>query len=214
MAEDTEQCQRERELESRIKNDEKEGCRLEGYLQVNKIAGNFHFAPGRTFVSQHGHHIHEFKPEQAAHFNVSHTVNSLTFGDEQIPGVENILKGSTRISAEGPGVFQYFIKIVPTSYVSDTLVIADTYQYACTEHKKESGSGSFILPGVFFMYDLNPIRVTISQTRAPLGQFLTRLCAVVGGIFTVSGLTDAVIGRLVYGKKQRSRVGPSFGGGL
>ena len=33
------------------------GCRMNGYLEVNKVAGNFHFAPGQSY--QHGNiHIH------------------------------------------------------------------------------------------------------------------------------------------------------------
>jgi hypothetical protein len=60
------QCVREAALAARINNAAKEGCRVKGFIEVNKVAGNFHFAPGRTFVSSHGHHIHEFQPEQAA----------------------------------------------------------------------------------------------------------------------------------------------------
>lgn len=30
-----------------------EGCRLEGYITVNKIAGNIHLAPGISFEQNH-----------------------------------------------------------------------------------------------------------------------------------------------------------------
>ena len=30
-----------------------EGCRLEGHLEVNKVAGNFHIAPGISFQQNH-----------------------------------------------------------------------------------------------------------------------------------------------------------------
>ena len=29
-----------------------EGCRLEGHLEVNKVAGNFHIAPGTSFQQE------------------------------------------------------------------------------------------------------------------------------------------------------------------
>jgi hypothetical protein len=32
-----------------------EGCDVYGYLEVNKVAGNFHFAPGKSFQQQHVH---------------------------------------------------------------------------------------------------------------------------------------------------------------
>jgi len=40
----------------------KEGCNLFGFLEVNKVAGNFHIAPGKAFESAAGQLIHEFKP--------------------------------------------------------------------------------------------------------------------------------------------------------
>ena len=32
-----------------------EGCLVTGHLEVNKVAGNFHFAPGKSFQQ---HHVH------------------------------------------------------------------------------------------------------------------------------------------------------------
>lgn len=40
-----------------------EGCNLFGYIMVNKVAGNFHFAPGKSF--QHSNmHVHDFMPAE------------------------------------------------------------------------------------------------------------------------------------------------------
>src|SRR5690606_22433669 len=38
-----------------------EGCQIYGHLQVNKVAGNFHFAPGKSFQQQHMH-VHDLQP--------------------------------------------------------------------------------------------------------------------------------------------------------
>ena len=35
-----------------------EGCRLYGHVQVNKVAGNIHIAPGKSF-QQHHMHVHD-----------------------------------------------------------------------------------------------------------------------------------------------------------
>ena len=43
------------------------------------------------------------------------------------------------------------------------------------------------LTAVFFLYDLSPIAVTISEARRNFFHFLTRLCAVLGGTFALSG---------------------------
>lgn len=42
------QCKREGFIQ-KIKDEDGEGCNIEGSLEVNKVAGNFHFAPGKSF---------------------------------------------------------------------------------------------------------------------------------------------------------------------
>jgi hypothetical protein len=62
---------------------------------VNKVAGNFHFAPGKSF-QQHHMHIHDLQPFRNAKFNLSHTVNRLSFGKE-FPGIVNPLDGVEKV---------------------------------------------------------------------------------------------------------------------
>ena len=33
----------------KLKDEEGEGCNVHGFLEVNKVAGNFHFVPGQSF---------------------------------------------------------------------------------------------------------------------------------------------------------------------
>lgn len=33
----------------KVKNEKGEGCNIHGSLEVNKVAGNFHFATGKSF---------------------------------------------------------------------------------------------------------------------------------------------------------------------
>jgi len=207
-ADGTLQCKRETELRERLENLQQEGCELAGFVEVNKVSGNFHFAPGHSFQHAHGHHIHEFQQEQAARFNVSHTINTLHFGDFDVPGRVNPLDGLTRISLQGAGVFQYFIKVIPTTYVDlDNNKNIKTNQFAVTEHRKDSGRrSSFVLPGLFFIYDMNPIMVTISKQHTPLLQFMTKLCAIVGGTFTIFGFIDSLIFTLL--KRSRNSRAP------
>lgn len=42
-----------------------------GFLEVNKVAGNFHFAPGKSF-QQSGVHVHDLLAFQKDSFNVRH----------------------------------------------------------------------------------------------------------------------------------------------
>lgn len=79
----SEQCQREDAKMMAIEPGE--GCRIAGTMQVNKVAGNFHIAHGQSIVMD-GRHIHQFLPQEAHTFNISHTINDLTFG-AAYPGI-------------------------------------------------------------------------------------------------------------------------------
>ncbi len=80
-----------------------------GYLLVNKVAGNFHFSPGKSFQSG-GAHVHDYGLFKEAFFNMSHTVNALSFG-VQFPGVVNPLdKAFKSHTAASNRLFQYYIK--------------------------------------------------------------------------------------------------------
>ena len=48
--------------------------------QVNKVAGNFHLAPGKAFQSSAVQLVHEFKPFDTHFYNVSHVIHDLSFG--------------------------------------------------------------------------------------------------------------------------------------
>ncbi|KAJ7556838.1 hypothetical protein O6H91_05G100600 [Diphasiastrum complanatum] len=185
------QCKREGWL-VKIKEQEGEGCNIYGSLEVNKVAGNFHFAPGKSF-QQSNMHVHDIQSFQKDDFNVSHKINELSFG-AHFPGVVNPLDGVERIQYTSNGMYQYFIKVVPTVYTDIRGNKIQSNQFSVTEHFKgvEHGSGRS-LPGVFFFYDLSPIKVLFTERNTSFLHFLTNVCAIVGGIFTVSGIIDAFI---------------------
>jgi len=80
-----EQCIREG-FEDKLKSQKEEGCRIYGYLLVNKVAGNFHIAPGKSFQLNH-QHVHDMEIFRlGSYFNLSHHINRLSFGTE-FPGV-------------------------------------------------------------------------------------------------------------------------------
>ena len=88
------------------------------------------------------------------------------------------------------------LSVVPTQYSHLTsLSPLQTNQYSVTEHYRQTnpkeGQG---LPGVFFFYELSPIMVHRAETRMGIFHFLTQLCAILGGVFTIAGMVD----RLVY----------------
>ena len=117
-----EQCIREgRDKAEPKKMTKGQGCNLSGYMTVNRVSGNFHIAMGEG-IERDGRHIHTFLPEDAPNFNASHIIHQLSFGPED--GSEP-LNGVTKIVTENTGttgLFQYFIKVVPTTYVGENVI--------------------------------------------------------------------------------------------
>ena len=57
----------------------KEGCQIYGYLEVNRVGGSFHIAPGKSF-SINSVHIHDVQPFSSTDFNTTHRIRHLSFG--------------------------------------------------------------------------------------------------------------------------------------
>ncbi|KAI3762194.1 hypothetical protein L1987_52618 [Smallanthus sonchifolius] len=185
------QCKREGFLQ-RIKDEEGEGCNVYGFLDVNKVAGNFHFAPGKSF-QQSNVHVHDLVAFHKDSFNISHKINRLAYGD-YFPGVVNPLDGVHWTQKAPSGMYEYFLKVVPSVYTDVKGRDIQSNQFSVTEHFKVAEVGRLpTLPGVFFFYELSPIKVTFTEEHVSFLHFLTNVCAIIGGVFTVSGILDSFI---------------------
>lgn len=98
------------------------------------------------------------------------------------------------------------MSIVPTVYESVTAGRAvHTNQYAVTEHSRSVTH--FMIPGIFFKFDIEPLSLTVTEYRTSFVQFVIRLVNVLGGVL-VSGnwlyrLTSLVGGLLGRRAKRR-----------
>jgi hypothetical protein len=188
-----EQCVREGKDPAKA-SQKGEGCNVDGYLEVNKVAGNFHVALGKS-KSVDGRLIHEFNPIDAEDYNTSHYIKHLTFGDTY-PGQQNPLDGRTQIvdgHKSATGVYQYFVKVVPTVFRDTWGNEKRTNDFAFTEkftpvgeakdakhdeHHAHHGHGhrhpQYIsaLPGVFFVYEMSPFLVVKETERYAPHQLL------------------------------------------
>ncbi|KAK0588854.1 hypothetical protein LWI29_006255 [Acer saccharum] len=185
------QCKREGFVQ-KVKDEEGEGCHIYGSLEVNKVAGNFHFSPGKSF-HQSNFHLLDLLAFQRDSYNITHSINKLAFGD-YFPGVTNPLDGVQWMHENPYGMYQYFIKVVPTVYTSIRGYNIQSNQYSVTEHFRSSEFGRpESHPGVFFFYDLSPIKVTFKEEHISFLHFLTNICAIIGGTFAMAGIIDAFI---------------------
>jgi len=187
------------------------GCRIWGYLLTNKVAGEFHIAFGRLAVAVEdahgkagGGHIHRFTMNELRTFDPSHIIQKLSFG-EDIPGIKNPLDDTRHIVTEGSAQFQYYIKVVPTTYYRLDGTVTNTNQYSFTLQQiyVNTRASSFKQPGAYFKYDLAPYRVTYREHRQLFSHFLTQLCAILGGLFGVAGMISSGIFGVSRAVKKR-----------
>ncbi|XP_072259301.1 endoplasmic reticulum-Golgi intermediate compartment protein 3 [Pyxicephalus adspersus] len=173
---------------------------LERYLCfiLCAVAGNFHFAPGKSFQQSHVHvhavEIHDLQSFGLDNINMTHHIKHLSFGRDY-PGLVNPLDGTSVSAMQSSMMFQYFVKIVPTVYVHIDGEVLRTNQFSVTRHEKIANGliGDQGLPGVFVLYELSPMMVKLTEKHRSLTHFLTGVCAIIGGVFTVAGLIDSLI---------------------
>ncbi|XP_014479408.1 PREDICTED: endoplasmic reticulum-Golgi intermediate compartment protein 3 isoform X1 [Dinoponera quadriceps] len=200
------QCQNDKSAD-KFKHAFTQGCQIYGYMEVNRVGGSFHIAPGDSYSVNHVH-VHDVQPYTSNHFNMTHKIRHLSFG-LNIPGKTNPMDDTTVIATEGAMMFYHYIKIVPTTYVRVDGSTLLTNQFSVTRHSKRmplyiSDSG---MPGIFFSYELSPLMVKYTEKAKSFGHFATNTCAIIGGVFTVAGLIDSLLYHSVRAIQKKIELG-------
>jgi len=173
----------------------KAGCRVTAMLNIPKMKGNLHFAPGRS-VKDSGGHVHQLDYNTLAtgfkNIRLSHRINVLSFGPKY-PGMQVPL---TSVTQDHAALVKqtYFIDLVPTVYLDDSAYPTITNQYSVTNYTLpvDVMIDYGMLPGVFFSWDISPMLISITEVDKSFFHLLTRICAVVGGTWTVIGLIHSI----------------------
>jgi len=161
------------------------GCRYESQFSINKVPGNFHLS---THSAQ----------QQPANPDMRHIIHDVKFGTDMQHrsrhGSFNPLKERHLVETNALSTHEYIVKIVPSVYeeLNGQLTFSYQYTYAHKEFVAYHHTGR-ILPAIWFKYDLSPITVKYTERRQPLYSFLTTICAIVGGTFTVAGIIDSLV---------------------
>lgn len=181
------------------------GCMLSGYIMVNRVPGNFHIEARSK--------EHTIDPAMT---NLTHTVNELSFGhpkyvhdrkmkrllDYELPQSIHLASpfdGKTFVVEEIHRAYHHYMKVVPTEVAtkSENLV---SYQVV--------GQSQIVyydvvnVPEARFSYDLSPMSVSVEKRARRWYQYLTSLCAIIGGTYTTLGLIDAALYRVFRSRKQ------------
>ena len=176
--------------------DDREGCRLKGYIFVNKVPGNFH-------ISSHAYQdkIYNLVGHDLGKLDFSHDIQHLSFGANQDIQIiqtvfhEGVLSPLDSVKKNRPSnvnealSYEYYIKVVPTTY--KTLKNEEYYVHQFTANSNEYRAEG--APAVYFRYDLSPVTVKFSQVQESFFHFIVQVCAIVGGVFTVAGLLENLL---------------------
>eukprot|EP01061_Rhynchopus_euleeides_P031660 TRINITY_DN5241_c0_g2_i1.p1 TRINITY_DN5241_c0_g2~~TRINITY_DN5241_c0_g2_i1.p1 ORF type:complete len:204 (+),score=70.72 TRINITY_DN5241_c0_g2_i1:1007-1618(+) len=192
-----------------------------GFIMVEKVRGKFEFAPGG--VRRVGFRmLHTFSEQQEIEFDITHTINHLSFGD---PAAKNLaflsaqthpLDGSKYVVPRDKlGRRKYIIKAIPVVYADhatleesaeegDDVTIAGGEEKATSfEISVKSHSTEFVpvtsrhVPALSFEYDFFHMQITHVYQRLPITRFLLNVCKIVGGLFVVTGIIDRVVSKFV-----------------
>lgn len=180
------------------------GCRIAGFVKVKKI-------PGNLMISAHSG-AHSF---DASLMNLTHYVTDFSFGRKlswrmakevmrltpQLDVGGDQLPGRVYISEHENITHEHYLQVVKTEAISAKAKAATVLeQYDYTVHSSVLQTTS--VPTVKFHYELSPMQVLVRENPRSFSHFVTNVCAIIGGVFTVAGIIDSMLhGAIQLAKK-------------
>lgn len=65
----------------------------------------------------------------------------------------------------------------------------NSYEYTVHSHTYTADS----IPAAKFSFHLSPIQIVVKEEVKEIYKFVTSLCAIIGGVFTVAGILDSLV---------------------
>ncbi|KAL4884202.1 endoplasmic reticulum vesicle transporter-domain-containing protein, partial [Aspergillus karnatakaensis] len=199
------------------RGDKVDSCRIYGSLEGNKVQGDFHItARGHGYADGQKHLDHSA-------FNFSHMITELSFGPHY-PAILNPLDKTIATTESHYYKYQYFLSIVPTIYSRNQHLdptsppapssksnrnLIFTNQYAATSQAEALVESPYLVPGIFFKYNIEPILLLISEERSSFLGLVIRLVNTVSGVIVTGGWVYQILSWV--GELRRKRLGRSEG---
>ncbi|GJY98683.1 disulfide isomerase-like protein 5-4 [Tanacetum coccineum] len=169
------------------------GCRIEGFVRVKKV-------PGSIVVSPRSE-SHSF---DASQINMSHVISSFNFGKKVTPKTMSDLKrlrhyieshdklaGKSYINVEDRTnvTIEHYLQVVKTEVMSSSYQLIEDYEY--TAHS--SLVHALTIPVAKFHFEPSPMQILVTEDPKSFSHFITNVCAIIGGVFTVAGILDSLL---------------------
>ncbi|PQE21073.1 Copii-coated vesicle protein [Rutstroemia sp. NJR-2017a WRK4] len=192
-----------------------DSCRVYGSLEVNKVQGDFHITARGHGYPEFGQHLDHNS------FNFTHIISELSFGP-YYPSLLNPLDRTISSTDSNFHKFQYFLSVVPTLYSlspstfspssSPTLLATNQYAVTSQDHVVDARS----IPGIFFKYDIEPLLLTVEESRDGFLKFVVKVVNVVSGVLVAGhwGFTLSEWAGAVWGRTRRRRSEGVLGRGM
>ncbi|KAJ0427042.1 endoplasmic reticulum vesicle transporter-domain-containing protein [Aspergillus carlsbadensis] len=196
------------------RGDTVDSCRVYGSLEGNKVQGDFHItARGHGYQDGQKHLDHSV-------FNFSHMITELSFGPHY-PTILNPLDKTIATTESHYYKYQYFLSVVPTIYSKNQNVRPETLntnldshrsnknliftnQYAATSQSEAIPESPYLIPGIFFKYNIEPILLLISEERTGFLNLVIRLVNTISGVIVTGGWLYQITGWVVDLRKRRA----------
>lgn len=172
------------------------GCRVEGFVRVKKV-------PGSLVISARSQ-SHSFDVSQ---MNMSHVISHFSFGRvvtiREMSDMKRIrpylglshgrLRDKSFISnpsdSDANVTVEHYLQVVKTEVTTSSYKLLEEYEY--TSHS--SLIHSFDIPVAKFHYEFSPMQILVSEDSKSFSHFITNVCAIIGGVFTVAGILDSIL---------------------
>jgi len=185
------------------------GCQVSGHLMANRVPGNF-----LVLAKSNNHNLN------AALTNLSHRVNHLSFGDnsvvnnknyrarrilKQVPDLHkqfNPVDNRDFITKQVHQAWHHYIKVVSThlNLGADNSNSNSIMTYQMLEQSQIVKYKESDVPQARFSYDISPMSVVVKKDSRRWYDYVTSLCAIIGGSFTTMGLLDGVLYKVMKPK--------------
>lgn len=199
------------------------GCQVSGHLMVNRVPGNFHIEAksvnhnlnaAMTNLTHRVNHLSFGEPitKLPPHMENTPFMRKVKRVLKQVPEEHkqfNPMDDTEYVTAQFHQAFHHYIKVVSThlnmgssskSEYSVNDVNAVTV-YQMLEQSQIVFYDEVNVPEARFSYDMSPMSVVVQKEGRKWYDYLTSLCAIIGGTFTTLGLIDATLYKVFKPKK-------------
>jgi len=116
--------------------------------------------------------------------NYIHLIKYLYVGQKQEK--DGSLENLHAVEGDSLTTFNYYLNVVPTISVDKVM----SYPFTMNSNTFKRMNG---VPSVVFRYEFSPIVVEYKEKQKDLLEVLINICAVIGGIYTVFEIFDAIV---------------------